>query len=362
MLSSIYLFFRKEPHYFQGLCAILVFYGFYFFVAGSFHKSAPRSSKEITAFQTAEKKWNKDMEREEAFRDFTEKKPVLASLFQIMTAFFFFAFTAGIILDGFFLYKRSFRRDLTGSLSPPVNQAWPFSVLFKVIILYMLWGIVLSVLMGLFQPLFPKVFTDNFYMIFHTLALHIITLGYMVKFVTQQGNCWRDQGIRIPAVREVFREIGVGLTGYFGVLPLFAVTVSIILAVSSLIHYEPPPHPLMTVFLEERRAPFLLGMSLLLGTVIGPIFEEIFFRGFCYPVLRNRWGKFWAMALSATFFAGIHGSGFVFWPIFVLGVALAYLYEKRRSLIASVTLHIVHNTLFITYFFLVRQIVGDRGV
>ena len=66
--------------------------------------------------------------------------------------------------------------------------------------------------------------------------------------------------------------------------------------------------------------------------------------------------------LSAAFFASIHHSGFVFWPIFVLGIALAYLYEKRRSLIASITLHVVHNTLFIAYFFLVKQMLGEQGL
>ena len=362
MLRASYLFFRKEPTYFWGLCAILLFYGLYFVLVVPSHKNAAKPSKQITAFQKAEKKWNKDMEREDMFRNFVKQKPVLALLFQSLTAFFFFAFVAGIVVDAFFLWKKSFRRNFTGALSPPLNQAWSFSILCKVVILFMLWGIVLSLLIGVFAAFYPKAASDNFYMILHTLLLHVITLYYMIKFVTQQGSRWQELGIRIPPVREVLREIKAGLVGYFGVLPLFAVVAAILLLISSLIHYEPPAHPLMNVFLEEKHAPFLFGVSLLLGTVIGPVFEEIFFRGFCYPILRNRWGKFWATVLSAAFFAGIHYSGFVFWPIFVLGIALAYLYEKRRSLIASITLHMMHNTLFITYFFLVKQIIGERGV
>ncbi|HOW88594.1 MAG TPA: CPBP family intramembrane metalloprotease, partial [Candidatus Omnitrophota bacterium] len=66
----------------------------------------------------------------------------------------------------------------------------------------------------------------------------------------------------------------------------------------------------------------------------------------------------WGMTLSAAFFAGIHHSGFVFWPVFILGIALAYLYDKRNSLIAPIVLHITHNTLFIAYFFLIKQIIS----
>ncbi len=362
MLKAITLFFRKEPQYFWGLCAVLLFHGYFLFGAGPSGKGVVKKVTAISAFQTAEKKWNKTLERREAYRDFAKEKPSLALLFQILTAFFFFAFFVGLIVDAFFIWSKSFRRDFTGTLSPPLNQAWSFSILFKAVILLMLWGIVLSFAIAVFQIFFPKLASDNFYMVLHTILMHVITLYYMIKFIAQQGCRWPELGIRLPAGREILCEIKAGVIGYFGVMPLFAFVAVILLTVSSFIRYEPPPHPLMNVFLEEKHIPFLFVMSLLLGTVIGPVFEEIFFRGFCYPILRNRWGKFWAVVLSAAFFAGIHHSGFVFWPIFVLGVALAYLYEKRRSLIASITLHVMHNTFFIAYFFLIKQILGDRGV
>ncbi|HRY85899.1 MAG TPA: CPBP family intramembrane metalloprotease [Candidatus Omnitrophota bacterium] len=357
MLRSIYSFFKKEPLYFWLLLALLAFYGFFFFRPRP-QEPAPKPSQEINDFRQAEEKWNKDMEKEGAFRDFAKREPVLANLFQMMTIFFMLAFLAGAVIDILWIWKRDLFEKIRTDLSPPGNGTWPFSMLFKIVLLFMLWGLLLSFLMGVFHAFFPKAATDNHYMIVHTLSLNLICLYFMVKFVRSSGGNWRDLGLRMPA-GGFFKEAGAGFLGYLGILPLFAVTVVILLLFATLIRYEPPPHPLVNVFLEEeKRAPLFMIGSVVLGAVIGPVFEEIFFRGFCYPILRNKWGKFWGMTLSAAFFAGIHHSGFVFWPVFILGIALAYLYDKRNSLIAPIVLHITHNTLFIAYFFLIKQIIS----
>lgn len=357
MLKSIFLFFKKEPKYLWLLLALLVFYGFLTF-SPKFRVAEPPPSKEMNNFRAAEERWNQDMKKEGAFRDFSKREPLLADLFQMMTLFFILTFLIGLVIDILWIWKRGFFERFRTDLSPPENSAWSFPMLFKVVLLFMLWGILLSFLMGIFHAMFPKAATNNHYMILHTAGLNLVCLYFMVKFVKRSGGHWKDLGFRLPAA-GFFREVGVGFMGYLAILPLFAVVVVGLLFFAGLFHYEPPAHPLVNVFLEEeKRAPFLIMGSILLGTVVGPVFEEIFFRGFCYPILRNRWGKFWGITLSAAFFAGIHHTGFVFWPVFVLGVALAYLYEKRRSLVASITLHVTHNTLFIAYFFLIKQIIG----
>ena len=102
--------------------------------------------------------------------------------------------------------------------------------------------------------------------------------------------------------------------------------------------------------------PLLIYYSLFLAALFGPIFEEIFFRGFCYPILKRRIGVPLSMVTTAAFFALIHENSFAFLTIFVLGLGLVYLYEKRGSLVAPLTMHITHNVVFLSYFFFTKEI------
>ena len=94
----------------------------------------------------------------------------------------------------------------------------------------------------------------------------------------------------------------------------------------------------------------------MLVVILGPIAEEIFFRGFSYNVIKKRWGPQAAAILTAAVFAGLHANLLGFLPIMALGILLVYVYEKTGSLIPAITIHIVHNGLMITFLFLGRYI------
>lgn len=86
-------------------------------------------------------------------------------------------------------------------------------------------------------------------------------------------------------------------------------------------------------------------MALLLGAVVAPVAEEIFFRGFLYPGLRRSWGTGWALLASAALFAVIHGFTAVIPPIFVIGLVLAISYEITGSLWPAILIHAAMNAL-----------------
>ncbi|TMR69787.1 CPBP family intramembrane glutamic endopeptidase, partial [Streptococcus pseudopneumoniae] len=138
---------------------------------------------------------------------------------------------------------------------------------------------------------------------------------------------------------------------------LFFGTLICLILLAEILTYEPEPHPLVGIFLEEeKRSQWLVFYPIFLAAILGPFCEEIFFRGFCYPIFRKKWGVGWGMVLSSLLFALIHYNDFAFLPIFILGMGLAFIYEKRKCLIASITLHVVHNSLFIAYFFTAKQL------
>ena len=60
----------------------------------------------------------------------------------------------------------------------------------------------------------------------------------------------------------------------------------------------------------------------------------------------GRSGRGWASAaISAAVFAWVHANPWDFPGLFVLGVMFAWVYEKRRSMIAPVALHATNNAV-----------------
>jgi len=94
----------------------------------------------------------------------------------------------------------------------------------------------------------------------------------------------------------------------------------------------------------ERNVPALVVVTLIVG-VIGPIGEEVFFRGFAYRVFKERFGLAAGLVLSALLFAVIHGNPVGLLPIFVIGLALAWLYERTGNLAAPIGLHCANNLI-----------------
>jgi membrane protease YdiL (CAAX protease family) len=90
----------------------------------------------------------------------------------------------------------------------------------------------------------------------------------------------------------------------------------------------------------------LLGIILLvMGTVVAPIGEEFFFRGFLYNAAKKRYGVIAGIILSSAVFALVHGGPLLIPSVFPVGVILAYAYEKSGNLWTSVIMHGTFNGL-----------------
>jgi membrane protease YdiL (CAAX protease family) len=119
--------------------------------------------------------------------------------------------------------------------------------------------------------------------------------------------------------------------------------------------YTPPRQPVVELFLKETDTTFLLYTSVF-AAVFGPVIEELFFRGFMYNAFKKRIGVFAAMLVTASAFAALHAHAVGFLPIMILGMLLAYLYEKTGTLVSSITVHAMHNISMVFMVFLVKQL------
>ncbi|MDE5757232.1 MAG: CPBP family intramembrane metalloprotease, partial [Allobaculum sp.] len=92
------------------------------------------------------------------------------------------------------------------------------------------------------------------------------------------------------------------------------------------------------------------GMPLLAGALefvivclIGPVFEEMLYRGLIYRNL-SRFNQGFAIVFSALLFGLAHGNLGQAVPTFGVGLVLAYVYAKTNSIWVPIILHILNNT------------------
>jgi membrane protease YdiL (CAAX protease family) len=105
----------------------------------------------------------------------------------------------------------------------------------------------------------------------------------------------------------------------------------------------------------ERAIGFLEPWLIVASVVIlAPIAEELFFRGVAFNAWFRERGRRFAYIGSAALFAVIHASLVSLLPIFLLGLALAWVYRRTRSMIAPIAMHATFNGISIAIALLVR--------
>jgi uncharacterized protein len=85
--------------------------------------------------------------------------------------------------------------------------------------------------------------------------------------------------------------------------------------------------------------------ALFVAAVVAPIAEELFFRGFLYAGLRDRWGLGAGLIVSSVLFGLIHLTPGVILPIILMGAIFAVLFELTDSVWPPILLHALVNGL-----------------
>ena len=83
--------------------------------------------------------------------------------------------------------------------------------------------------------------------------------------------------------------------------------------------------------------------------VVGPLAEEVFFRGFLLPAFVQGIGMLPGLIVSSAIFAVAHGDLTVILPTFASGAILSWLYLRTRSIWPGFLAHAGQNSLAVTF-------------
>ncbi|MFN2590754.1 MAG: lysostaphin resistance A-like protein [Actinomycetota bacterium] len=140
--------------------------------------------------------------------------------------------------------------------------------------------------------------------------------------------------------RRPLRDIGVGLLAGGGLVVVGWIAGIVVVLVAQLILGHPPAQPEQIPSDVEGPNLLLSGFVVVLAAPLG---EEVFFRGFLFQGLRRRFAVWPAALISAALFALVHISPLLIFALFPIGVGLAWIYERRQSVLASMAAHALFN-------------------
>lgn len=134
-----------------------------------------------------------------------------------------------------------------------------------------------------------------------------------------------------------------GIKYFFYLLITIAIFSGIFYIVVNSILKIPLDAEIRSVDIDAFYSPFRFFIYFISFCFIGPFAEELFFRKILYVSLRDRFSFFCSMILSAFFF----GIGHINNPVyaFIVGLYLAYIYEKKHNLFINTIVHSLMNSL-----------------
>ena len=195
----------------------------------------------------------------------------------------------------------------------------------------------------------------------------LIFLGILLFFFllpkTLRTSIWKDPQIK----HSYLYDITLSLFAWAISFPLVILVNQLCdFALVRLLSVDSLPEQLAVHFLKMTFGhPLSIFLTIFTITIFAPLVEETLFRGFLQSFIRKHLGSKQAIFITSILFAFFHYSPeqklanfTIIASLFVFSLFLGLVYEKRRSLFASMFLHAVFNTVNVLNLYFLGGIPG----
>lgn len=229
---------------------------------------------------------------------------------------------------------------LVGQLpAVPRDPAWTGLDVFRLLImaLVVLFGSVLATLVvvpgATFKARALRLSALPELLIVAQMLAYLLLLGYMYILVTKERRSprfWKALHWNWPANIWPFVVMGLAMQIVLLFLGRFL------------------PFPKETPFDALLHRPATIVLIAVFAVTLGPLMEELFFRGFLYPVLARRFGMGTGVSVSALGFGLMHAAQYGYsWAsvllIFLVGMVLGAVRARKDSVAAGFLVHAGYN-------------------
>jgi membrane protease YdiL (CAAX protease family) len=175
-----------------------------------------------------------------------------------------------------------------------------------------------------------------------TLSFQGATLILIVVFLQQHAVPWRDAlGLRQAHLKQSLVLAVVVLALALPVVLGLKCGVELVLEKMG----WPQADQHAVELMASAKSCWLRGYLALFAMVLAPVAEESIFRGVLFPFVRQLGRPKLAWLGVSLLFALVHANVAAFLPLFVLALALTWLYEKTDCLLAPMVAHSLFNTV-----------------
>ncbi|MEW6535888.1 MAG: CPBP family intramembrane glutamic endopeptidase [Candidatus Auribacterota bacterium] len=327
----------------------------------SYHISDNSSDSDDTGQVVAEQQLDQQSLLEEKMRSGHINKSLSVFLLVMFAgAFLGILFLVIVLIKGFpkrKYYARSANSedDVGGKAVLDHEPAAPWTLwdVAKILIIFFTAYLAFSTLQGIATAVKKIPHEDinvQFAMILNMLFAEIVALFFLFRLIRINYDTSLDVFGLYP--RNFMYHVMVGCMSYCMFLPFFFAVNYSTYKIAEVLGIELEPQQIFYLIADESNfTGHQYRVLILFIAFIGPVCEEIFFRGFLYRSLKKYIGVFGGLLISAVLFSLIHNNMMAFFPILGLGIMLGILVEKTGSLLPSIVMHIIVNSVSLALFF-----------
>lgn len=180
-----------------------------------------------------------------------------------------------------------------------------------------------------------------------------IEIAAMV-FIVKSANLYFENGLAGFGLRikGIFQDFAAAVVTFITVWPFVMIALAMVVYIGKLIvgpQFDMQKNEGLEVLLGYSQTSLRI-LMILFAAVLTPIFEELIFRGLLQTHLRENlgYGPWKSIFFVSAIFAALHPL-MHFPAIFILSLAMGYVYEKSGSLFRSIFIHTLFNSTSIAF-------------
>ncbi|HIE11260.1 MAG TPA: CPBP family intramembrane metalloprotease [Kiritimatiellae bacterium] len=183
----------------------------------------------------------------------------------------------------------------------------------------------------------------------NTVSFHWMVLLFMPAYYRLRRTRWET--LFGPTAGSAY---AAGLLAYLAAVPVILIHSAAVRALLRLVGITPTVQPVVELLSKHPPAPTFVYL-ILVGCVIAPVAEEIYFRGLLLPLLMRGITPFGGIIACSLIFAAVHMHLTSAPALFVVALACSAVYISTGSLMAAIVTHAVFNMVNILLALLLAQ-------